>query len=404
MGKALMVASSVVTLENLRECNLFGYLSPNTAIRWTVGSLLVLTGMCSDVFFSGQNIARHSRDFISRLTCERPTLSRILGSPAKSLEVFVQMLSYMAYKGIGTAYITRQLLQVAGLSLTNPCVLPLIATSAALTVYATGFQDARTIHRTFFDPKWNTLSLDDIKNTTLNLKRWLKDIMVASSRSLGLGWICFRFGPEDLSGKIALTSAISLVSFVHTLYVMHHRHIRELAYRRRRQELISMGDHQIDFETKTPDTLFNQIREHYETTGLKRVVSVINASAGIANLISFIGFLSQLKETLGENGLSVPLNLVDLLFLTLGWGTVTVFVEKVKDKEGIIKNLTSYKAKWTVGAPTDKIKKEYFLTRGIHTLFYPAKFYDPAKLRIVDERLDQEAVAQIEKNTYQPLN
>lgn len=376
------------------------YLSENPIVRWLAGSAAISIEVITYHILSARTISDHSTQFVERLTNQTSTTLRALKSPLKTLEVVLESLALLGYKGISSGFIMHQLLKrVFNIEENNPYMLPAIATAVAFTLYGTTFSSVAPVHRKIFKERWNQLTPEEVAKGKAGAIGWIKDILLAGMRGAGVGWMMQRFIPGDAGLKFGLAIPTSSLLFLHKLYVLHRTRCRENAYRLHKKELIRSGRVQLtDEELNDRVKLFDKIAEHYRSPRFERLITAINAGSGAAKWIAFVGFLTTLQKTLDLNGMPLQLTSLDRAFLALAFGTATILATQagsIPSREGVMSSLYT---KFKIGPPTEKIAEACMPSRVLATMYSPKAAWQLQVMRKKELELEQ-----IDRQAYQQL-
>jgi len=390
----LAIASRILSLPSMglsaaANAVAIAYLSDNPAVRWVVGTGTTALGLAALALFE-TDVNKHSEALINRLINSKKALINIVKSPLLSLEVCIEALSNITYRAISAGYITQQLLKkLLGLTGNHAAILPLIATAAALTSYNTAFSHILPIQQAYFNEEWRTLRENIVRQTRVTIRDWITNALFALTRGAGTAWFCYRFTPGPIALKISLAAASGLAASLHNFYALMVKCRYEIAFQqyqqRQRVERLAILD-----ENTTAAKLFNQLAREYQTPSLNRTVLAMNMGASTAKWLAFVGFLLSLQQALMEQGITVPLNLYDTLFLALGWGTATIFADKAAYERSTRDVWTYWRAKYHIGAPNQAIAQQCLPSRIVQTLFYPKKHYPLLTLQRAEQAHEEQ--------------
>lgn len=367
------------------------YLSENTIIRWIAGTSVTGLALTSFLLFDN-DVKKHTREFIERITDKKSNLVKIVHSPLLSAEVAVEALSNMLHHAIGAGYITQQLLKrLLSIAGSHPITLPLIASASVLAAYNTAITSTLPIHHDYFNKEWQVLRNEELQQTPLRIHDWLANVFLAATRGAGTAYLSWKFIPGHIALKAGLALTTGLLTFSHNLYALTYKTRHKLAYRQHQRQ------QQLERHTFSPDddsnatTVFDRLAKEYQTPNLRRVVTVMNGGAGAARWFSFVGTLLSLKTALKENGIPVPFELLDILFLALGWGTATIFANKAAYELHTRETWAYWRTSWNIGPPNERIAQKCLPSRVVQSLFYPKSHYPLLTLHKAEERHRQEA-------------
>lgn len=346
-----------------------------------LGIPLTLFSVMHQYATNKRDIEVHSYRFVqvlSQFFTEHSIFSQILKEPLRSLEVMVEVFSYVSYYGISAGYIANQLAIVFSEDETNTYIVPWIISITLLTAYITAFSKTLIPYSEFFNPAFSELREEDLRDIRLPWTTHLLNGGIALIRAITLGWLSCRLGPQDAGLKALLSASICTFAFAHPFYVLYQKKRRELAlyWRQRRTQNVNGIE-------EVPDSiqLFNKMTNRLETPATILAVTILNVSARIGLSLTFVGFVVDLVRALNINGYPCPLEFNDVLALSILWSSLIAINEGRTRQKPLLHSLSYLQAKYRIGAPTEELAHANCLTRVAATFFYSKAQFSPVRLR-----------------------
>lgn len=386
-NKTLAMASSII-LSADNAIAIAGLTQNNRAAILTLGIPFSILSIIQqyvvakhDIRINSYRFARTIQYFTHHHSSWKNVASTIYQSPLKALEVAIQTSSNIFFQGIASGYVIDQLAKIFNLEDTHPAVVPWIFISTVTTAYVTAFLRVHPIIDTFFNPQYNTITPDELNQTNLPYSTLLLDLGITLTRTGAL----IVLNPLKLQSKILHTLLAAGIS-ASTMHVLYQQHQYQLAVQNRESTdeirySALVEHHEL---ADNPVVLFDTIAQHYETPALETCVTIINASARIGQLFSFMGFAADLLATIK---IAAPMS--DIVALGLLWGTQIVINEGKDSQAALVKSAAYHCAKLHIGAPTPAYVRENILVRGWAGFFHAKSQYSPELLRKAIRRLEK---------------
>lgn len=250
-------------------------------------------------------INEHSYEFISRIVdTKNSMLINCAKSPLVSFEAMIQTLINAINRSLLCAYITDQLLtQFFGNNNDhkNEVLNIFILYSSISTLYISLFSRTLNVYKQFFNPKFQEISFELLKNTQVSRFGIFVDISMGLLRGGAASVLLYKHGPTDFPANILLSISIGLCLTLQSVYSRYKSRLNQTALEKKLEKTMNEEIDPQVLENITSLELFDFIKETFKTKWTKRVAISLNLGERTARWLAFMGFLSTMNQLLKTN-------------------------------------------------------------------------------------------------------
>lgn len=313
-------------------------------VGWILSIPIVGLGIFYFNLITFKRVNHHAMEFINKfLSWDQSMLIDALKSPLFTFEIFIQTISSAINRGVTFGYIMDQILWlVFDQNEDNPANLYFIYVIFSLTFYATISSRTLNVYESLFNPKFNQISADILRDIHIPSRQKALDFLMASLRGIPIGALLLKYSSKNPTVNITVGGLVGLSFFLHSLYVRTATRLYQIACYQQEKllpETLSSTDVQPDSER-----FFTILENQSKTEKLINLATSTNVAGRIASSLAFLGFLVSLNKTLSEHGV-LELDFIDLLYLHQLWGNTTFENEASFYQHHIVENFAYYKTK-----------------------------------------------------------
>lgn len=345
------IANTVFLVGSASAALSVAYMTNQTGLRWGLSIPITALELIYLNILSKVKIDEHSHEFLHRLLNPNESmLIKAAKSPAKSLEVTIQVLINALNRGVVYGYIMEQILkEFFGLS-NDRTTTGLIAYTAAASFYTSLTSRTLNVHKQFFNAQFNQVSEVLLKSTKVSYAGMGIDSVMTLLRSGAASLLIYRHGTENLPFNITLTAMVGLFLTSHGFYVRYKNRHYQTALDMKLEQLArsNLRSAQPVVGELSSEQLFDLIKEQFKVNfGIKLAATVINAGSRLANWFSFLGFLITMNKLMVSNGY-LNLDFYDLLCIQQLLCNPSLENEISFFQENMVDILAYYRTKWHV--------------------------------------------------------
>lgn len=291
----------------------------SSIFRWVCGVPITILSHVYLNILSRAKIDEHSYQFLHILLDRNKfMIINAFKSPLRSFEVLIQVLVNALNRGITYGYIMEQILKeyFNDNSINNKSVVILISYAATSSFYTFLFSRTLNVHKQFFNPQFEELSAELLKDTKVSYLGILVDIGMTTLRAGAASILLFRHGPNNVSLNIVLAGSLGLFITSHGLYVRYKNRFYRTALDTRLTQIVKnirIDDHKASREELSSEKMFDLIKEQFKIrTSIKVSATIINCGSRLADWFSFFGFLITMNNLIETNN-NINFDYYDLL-------------------------------------------------------------------------------------------
>lgn len=282
------------------------YLTSSPILRWGAGIPITMLEFIYLNRLSTAKIQGHSYEFIYRIfNKSQSTISGVFKSPAKSLEVLIQVLINAINRGIVYGYIMQQIMKNYFNKENDSVAIAFISYMIIASFYTSLTSRTLNVHKQFFNPQFEELSADLLKNTKPSYIGIVIDGFMAFLRAGAASLLLYRRGPSNLPFNIVLTGSVGLFLIAHGFYIKYDNRLHQTVLDdklRKKINNVQLDNQQLTTQL-TSSNLFDLIKEPFKINeGIKISATIINSGSRLANWFSFLGFLITMNKLIKING------------------------------------------------------------------------------------------------------
>lgn len=340
----LSVANSIFFIDATSSAVAVAYLTNLRALEWSSGIPATIINIIYFNMLMRGTISKHSYEFMRRfLDSNNSMIINAVKSPAKSLEIIIQVLASSIFKGVASSYVVSQLLTEffnidEGSSTRRDFVLYTMLAASWMIIFA----KTLNVHKRYFDQQFEDISPELLKKAIVSPRPMLIfDSLITSLRAASAGVLLYRHGPESFPTKFILTGSLCSFIMSHGLYVRYKSRLNQAALD------IKLKDEDASEKISTgmsSEKIFSMIQQRFKTKNLHRLVIFINSGAIAVVWVSFLSFLTTLNELVKKNT-SLNLDFYDLICLQQLWGVISLENDATFFQGLIFENLSYYRTK-----------------------------------------------------------